>query len=60
MGETEELSTEAWKSVLQKLREANIPQVTFTGGEPTLEKGLGDFCAAVKDFYSSVLAPRLH
>ena len=40
MGETAELSTEEWKAVLQKLRQANIPQVTFTGGEPTLRDDL--------------------
>lgn len=40
MGETAELSTEEWKAVLQKLRVANIPQVTFTGGEPTLRNDL--------------------
>ncbi|MBE6918602.1 MAG: radical SAM protein [Ruminococcaceae bacterium] len=40
MGETAELSTEEWKTVLQKLRAANIPQVTFTGGEPTLRDDL--------------------
>jgi MoaA/NifB/PqqE/SkfB family radical SAM enzyme len=40
MGETAELSTEEWKSVLAKLRAANIPQVTFTGGEPTLRDDL--------------------
>mgnify|MGYP000233474200 CR=1 FL=1 len=36
MGETPELSTEQWKTALALLRKANIPQVTFTGGEPTL------------------------
>ena len=40
MGETAELSTEEWKAVLAKLRAANIPQVTFTGGEPTLRDDL--------------------
>ena len=40
LGETAELSTEEWKAVLRKLRAANIPQVTFTGGEPTLRDDL--------------------
>lgn len=40
MGEQTELSTEEWKTVLAKLRAANIPQVTFTGGEPTLREDL--------------------
>lgn len=40
MGEVEELSTEQWKTLLRKLRAANIPQVTFTGGEPTMRQDL--------------------
>ena len=40
MGETAELSTAEWKTLLRKLRDANIPQVTFTGGEPTLREDL--------------------
>ena len=40
LGETAELSTEEWKTVLQMLRQANIPQVTFTGGEPTMREDL--------------------
>lgn len=30
-----ELSTEQWKKVIDKCKEAYIPQLTFTGGEPT-------------------------
>ena len=40
MGETPELSTEQWITALALLRKANIPQVTFTGGEPTLRSDL--------------------
>ena len=40
MGESAELTTEQWKEVLKRLREANVPQVTFTGGEPTLRPDL--------------------
>ncbi len=40
MGEMVELSTQEWKQALGKLRQANIPQVTFTGGEPTLRDDL--------------------
>lgn len=36
MGESRELTTAQWKEALERLRHANIPQVTFTGGEPTL------------------------
>lgn len=30
-----ELTTEEWKKVIDKCKEAYIPQLTFTGGEPT-------------------------
>ena len=50
MGESEELSTEEWKTVLQKLRAANIPQVTFTGGEPTLREDLPELVRAAEWF----------
>ena len=50
MGEMAELSTEEWKTVLQKLREANIPQVTFTGGEPTMRSDLVELVQAAEWF----------
>ena len=50
MGETAELSTEEWKVVLQKLRQANVPQVTFTGGEPTLREDLVELVEAAQWF----------
>ena len=36
----EELPTENWIDIIDKLREARIPQLTFTGGEPTLRSDL--------------------
>jgi hypothetical protein len=35
-----ELSTEEWRSILDKAWRAGIPHVTFTGGEPTLREDL--------------------
>ena len=35
-----ELSTDEWKKIIDKCREALIPQITFTGGEPTLRDDL--------------------
>lgn len=35
-----ELSTEEWKRIIDKCRMAGIPQVTFTGGEPTMRDDL--------------------
>jgi MoaA/NifB/PqqE/SkfB family radical SAM enzyme len=34
------LSTQEWKSIIDKCRDAGIPQLTFTGGEPTQRKDL--------------------
>ncbi len=36
----EELSTEEWKRIIDKCRQVCIPQVTFTGGEPTMREDL--------------------
>ena len=37
---SQELSTDQWKTVLQKAWDAGIPHVIFTGGEPTLREDL--------------------
>ncbi|MBE6939998.1 MAG: radical SAM protein [Ruminococcaceae bacterium] len=50
MGETAELDTETWKQLLKKLRQANIPQVTFTGGEPTMRDDLVELVEAAQWF----------
>lgn len=34
LADAPELPTQQWLDILRRLREANIPQVTFTGGEP--------------------------
>ncbi|MBQ6582676.1 MAG: radical SAM protein [Mogibacterium sp.] len=38
--EVPELTTDQWKTIIAKCREARIPQLTFTGGEPTLREDL--------------------
>lgn len=35
-----EISTQEWKGIIDKCRKAFIPQLTFTGGEPTLRNDL--------------------
>ena len=50
MGEVKELDTAQWKELLQRLRAANIPQVTFTGGEPTLRSDLVELVNAAQWF----------
>ena len=45
MSAARELSTEEWKQVIDKLWDAGVPMVTFTGGEPTQR---GDLTELVK------------
>jgi hypothetical protein len=40
-----ELTTEEWKVILEKVHEAGIPHVLFTGGEPTLRPDLPELVA---------------
>ena len=35
-----ELTTEQWKQIIDKLKEIGVPQITFTGGEPTMRDDL--------------------
>jgi organic radical activating enzyme len=37
-----ELTTEEWKTIIDKVWEAGIPHISFTGGEPTLREDLID------------------
>lgn len=45
-----ELSTEEWKQVIDQCRKIGIPQLTFTGGEPTMRKDLPELIAHAKWF----------
>ena len=38
--EKKELTTEEWKRIIDKCKKAYIPQITFTGGEPTMRQDL--------------------
>lgn len=44
-----ELAKEEWQSVLKKAWEAGIPQVIFTGGEPTLRPDLAELVAYAEE-----------
>ena len=48
----EELTTEQWKEILDKLRALGIPQVTFTGGEPTMRDDLFELIDRARWFVS--------
>ncbi|MGM9970035.1 MAG: radical SAM/SPASM domain-containing protein [Anaeroplasma sp.] len=55
MSVVNELTTEEWFSVLDKLKKVNVPAVTFTGGEPTLRDDLVELVA-----YASWFVTRLN
>ena len=38
----QEISTDQWKTIIDKIWELGIPHIVFTGGEPTLRKDLPD------------------
>ncbi len=40
LSNVEELSTNDWKKIIDILKESMVPQLTFTGGEPTIRKDL--------------------
>lgn len=46
----EELDTDAWKRIIEKCRRARIPQLTFTGGEPTQRDDLFELIYAARWF----------
>ena len=46
----EELSTVDWFKIIDKCREIGIPQVTFTGGEPTMREDLFELIEHAKWF----------
>lgn len=48
--ETQELSTDQWKKIIDRCKAARIPQLTFTGGEPTLRKDLPELIAHARWF----------
>ena len=38
--EEAELTTDEWKQIIDRLKAAGVPQITFTGGEPTMRDDL--------------------
>ena len=49
-GKAPELDTDQWLAVIQKCRDAGVPQLTFTGGEPTLRGDLPRLVRAAQWF----------
>lgn len=49
-GATSELDTDQWLAVIEKCRAIGVPQLTFTGGEPTLRTDLVNLVQAAQWF----------
>lgn len=48
--EESELNTNQWKAIIDKCRAVGIPQITFTGGEPTMREDLFELIDYAKWF----------
>ena len=55
LSKARELSTQEWKIAIDKLKQAGVPMITFTGGEPTMRK---DLCELID--YSKWFVTRLN
>jgi radical SAM protein with 4Fe4S-binding SPASM domain len=53
--EFKELDTEQWKKIIDKLWDNGIPQIVFTGGEPTLRADLVELVAHAKEFVTGLV-----
>lgn len=40
LSKEKELSTDEWKRIIDRLKDIGVPQITFTGGEPTMRDDL--------------------
>lgn len=49
-GNTSELTTFEWKKIIDSCRKIGIPQITFTGGEPTMRNDLVEIVSYAKWF----------
>lgn len=45
-----QLDTKQWKEIIGRLRKAGVPQLTFTGGEPTMRPDLVELVAEARWF----------
>ena len=50
-----ELTTKEWKKALDKIWESGVPQVVFTGGEPTLRKDLVELVDHAQEFVTGLV-----
>ena len=55
LSKARELTTQEWKNAIDKLKQAGVPMITFTGGEPTMRE---DLCELID--YSKWFVTRLN
>jgi radical SAM protein with 4Fe4S-binding SPASM domain len=53
--QVKELSTSQWKTILDKIWKSGIPQVVFTGGEPTLRDDLIELVDHAQQFVTGLI-----
>lgn len=53
--QVKELNTGEWKKVIAKLWESGIPQIVFTGGEPTLRSDLVELVEGSQEFVTGLI-----
>jgi len=54
-GKTKELETGEWEKVLERLWEIGVPNVVFTGGEPTLREDIIQLVAKAEQFVTGLV-----
>jgi radical SAM protein with 4Fe4S-binding SPASM domain len=50
-----ELSAADWKLAIEKIWDSGVPQIVFTGGEPTLRDDLLELVASAKEFVTGLV-----
>jgi radical SAM protein with 4Fe4S-binding SPASM domain len=50
-----ELNTADWKKIIRKIWESGVPQIVFTGGEPTLRDDLVELIENSKEFVTGLV-----
>jgi radical SAM protein with 4Fe4S-binding SPASM domain len=50
-----ELNTRQWKKVIDKLWDSGVPQIVFTGGEPTLRDDLVELVESSQEFVTGLV-----
>jgi radical SAM protein with 4Fe4S-binding SPASM domain len=50
-----ELNTKQWKKVIDKLWDSGVPQIVFTGGEPTLRDDLVELVESSQEFVTGLV-----